>query len=305
MSVGTPIRVRGIGRIRPAGPQFAPIEAGCTSRRRGRSSRASATASGRRLSIDSAPTSTVTPPTSAQRELAADGGGGLQQHDLDLRRGTTDRGCRGQAGDAAADHDHAGGGVCPVRAGVTLPDSQGPGHRGQPEGTGSRALRHSRRQPGAAAPAHDGAHHEQHPAPRALLAAAWPCRAHRLQRRRLLGDEHACRTAAGRPPATGAGDRRAESRPRLRPTPRHRRRQPAVVATRGGVSRTGESSWPPRTSTGSATRSTTCCRAVGGSVDDEQTTNDRAADRRLALVLRVPVDRFDTARTPWSARHRR
>ena len=62
-------------RHRPQPPRvhrFAVVVAGCTSRRPGPTLRASATASGRRLSIDSAPTSTATPPTSATRELAAD-----------------------------------------------------------------------------------------------------------------------------------------------------------------------------------------------------------------------------------------
>ena len=50
-----------------------------------------------------------------------------------------------------------GGDVCPVRAEVTPPDSQGPGHRGQPEGTGSRCAASQSRQPGAAAPRTIGA----------------------------------------------------------------------------------------------------------------------------------------------------
>ncbi len=73
VSAGTPISVRGIGRSRPRDQRFAVVVAGCTIRSPSPAARASATASGRRLSIASAPTSTVTPPTSAQGELAADG----------------------------------------------------------------------------------------------------------------------------------------------------------------------------------------------------------------------------------------
>ncbi len=69
VSVGTPMSVGGIGRIRPRDHSPAETVAGCTSRSPSPASRARSTASGRRFSIASAPTSTTTPPTSASSSL--------------------------------------------------------------------------------------------------------------------------------------------------------------------------------------------------------------------------------------------
>ena len=66
-STGTPITERGSGRSAPRVQIRDDCTAGCTTS--SPSSRASATPSGRRLSIASAPTSTTTPPTSVRRSL--------------------------------------------------------------------------------------------------------------------------------------------------------------------------------------------------------------------------------------------
>ena len=66
-STGTPITERGSGRSAPRVQIRDDCTAGCTTS--SPSSWASATPSGRRLSIASAPTSTTTPPTSARRSL--------------------------------------------------------------------------------------------------------------------------------------------------------------------------------------------------------------------------------------------
>ena len=66
-SAGTPITERGSGRSAPRVQMRDEMVAGCTRSRP--SERARSTASGRRLSIASAPTSTVTPATSARRSL--------------------------------------------------------------------------------------------------------------------------------------------------------------------------------------------------------------------------------------------
>ncbi len=68
-STGTPMSVRGIGTMAPRDHRLAVIVSGWTSLSPRPTSRASAVASGRRLSIDSAPTSTVMPATSARASL--------------------------------------------------------------------------------------------------------------------------------------------------------------------------------------------------------------------------------------------
>ena len=82
-SSGTPISERGSGRSSPRVHTCAEVVAGWTTSRP--SSRARSTPSGRRLSIDSAPTSTVTPPTSARRSLPPTSGAALQHQHLDAR----------------------------------------------------------------------------------------------------------------------------------------------------------------------------------------------------------------------------
>ncbi len=68
-SSGTPMSVRGIGTSPPRFHRLAEVVAGWTMSSARPTSRARPTASGRRLSIASAPTSTTTPPTSSTRRL--------------------------------------------------------------------------------------------------------------------------------------------------------------------------------------------------------------------------------------------
>ena len=94
---------RGSGRSPPRVQTLERVTAGCTTSRP--SSRASSTPSGRRLSIDSAPTSTATPPTSARRSLPPASAARLE--DLHVGAVQSQGVRRGQTGQASADDHHA------------------------------------------------------------------------------------------------------------------------------------------------------------------------------------------------------
>ena len=192
-SAGTPIRVRGIGRSRAARPQVrASWRPGARPGRRGPTPRASATASGRRLSIDSAPTSTVTPPTSASASLPPTAGR-RPRGPRPRRPAPYDgrppppraRRCRRRPRPRAA--------AAPRRHGfgseeVTVPGWQRPGHDRQPGGTARpRAASQGQSRGGPAASNGTGHMSWGTASVRRLVAArraAHARRARRLQRRR-------------------------------------------------------------------------------------------------------------------------
>ena len=92
----------------------------------------------------------------------------------------------------------------------------------------------------------------------------------------------------------GVDGHRGARRRRQRADPR----RPHRGADPGGDQRPAVSRWSARTSTSSAARSTTCCSAVGGTIDNEQTSHDRKGEvERSVLVLRVPVDEFAAVMT--------
>ena len=106
-SRGTPSSVRGSGRSAPRVQIWVDPAAGCTTS--SPSSATRPTASGRRASIDSAPTSTSTPPTVPSRSLPPTTG--------ELSRTSTDSPDRlssraaVESGDTGADHHYVGSGV--------------------------------------------------------------------------------------------------------------------------------------------------------------------------------------------------
>ena len=101
-SAGTPITERGRGLSAPLVQTEDEVVAGWTTG--SPTSRARSTPSGRRASIDSAPTSISNPATTSWPQLAADPVGALEHQHLATQGGQVARG--GQARDAASD-DHA------------------------------------------------------------------------------------------------------------------------------------------------------------------------------------------------------
>ena len=115
-SAGTPITERGSGRSAPRVQMREEMVAGWTRSRP--SERARSTASGRRLSIASAPTSTVTPATSARRSLPPTDGRALEHQHVVTGRCELVGG--GQPGDAGPHDDGTALGHA-----ASLPDRSG------------------------------------------------------------------------------------------------------------------------------------------------------------------------------------
>ncbi len=126
----------------PAGPQVrARSVAGCTSRS------PSPDAAGQRDGLGTSVQHRLgadvdgDPADLGPGQLAPDRGRRLQHHDLDVRRRTTDRGCRREPGDAAADHDDTRRrrrlrGGCVAAMGVTGNRLANAWSRSPPGGTG-------------------------------------------------------------------------------------------------------------------------------------------------------------------------
>ena len=220
--------VRGIGRSRPRDQRFAVVVAGCTIRSPRPASRASCTASGRRYSIASAPTSTVTPPTSARASFPPIDGPAS-------RTTTSTPGAVRRTAAAAASpampppttttRGAGGGGLGVTRHRLAKTWSRSPPRRNR---TSMGCVTVARDGP-TARPARNGAGHAQQDtqAHDGGRCAGRTGRSHRLQRRRGEQRQSDSASSAGgrhpsRPSARTARQHRREGRPRREPNRGHR-----------------------------------------------------------------------------------